>query len=80
MSLFRLPKFQECLPSGPPNPALRLFIRARTRLSPLPPPAHPACAAMEMAVLSMVAHPNVVRLYAWLTDMVAVEVAGEGLG
>jgi hypothetical protein len=59
----------------PPADPARPKNRPRRPSAPPPAPPNQGIAAMEMAVLSMVQHPNIVQLYSYLTDM--VEVAGE---
>jgi hypothetical protein len=55
----------------------RRHLHPKSLFLPSPPNRQAACAAMEMAVLSMVQHPNIVQMYAWCTDA-AEPPAGEG--
>jgi hypothetical protein len=57
-----------CAPCGRPPPPTQVLSVAKDERGAMQD-------AVEMAVLSMVHHPNIVQLYSCLTDM--VEVQGE---
>jgi hypothetical protein len=77
-------------PAGPECTAAAHAARGASPLpgmtSPGPPSHHPRNAfqalkdAVEMAVLSSVQHPNIVQMYACLTDMVEVQPGARRAG